>query len=225
MSDWWQSDISEGTWQRAMDPLELWTSPAPRGLGETPWDEAWLDATRWWADAVTRDSRGWPGMKGKLLAQIAGGLARTFRGRRIDVRIRGRTVKGRLDWVLLDRNGERYAARLHFSSVEYDGLELAFVSVAAESVDLSPPPDIAATASGIWIEAQVSGARTRPGARSRTPWTRSPTPSAAAREPRSGGRHTRAEDRPCVTRQRLSSISWARFLRKLPIALGATRGS
>jgi CsbD-like len=59
----------------------------------------------------------------------------------------------------------------------------------------------------------------------RTPWTRSPTPSAAARETRSGGRHARAEDRPCVTRQRLSSISWARFLRRLPIALGATRGS
>jgi hypothetical protein len=139
-----------------MDPLDLWTSPAPGGLGDTPWDEAWLDATRWWADAVAKDPRGWSEMKGKLLAQIAGGLARMCRRRRIDVQIRGRTVKGRLDWVLLDRDGELWPARLHFSSVEYDGLELTFVSVAAESVDLSPPPDIAATASGIWIEAQVS---------------------------------------------------------------------
>src|SRR6478752_6191912 len=105
MSDWW-SDISEGNWQRAMDPLELWTSPPP-GLGETPWGEAW------------------PEMKGKLLAQIAGGLARAFRGRRIDVQIGGRKAKGRLDWVLLDRDGERRAAHLRFSSVEYDGLELA----------------------------------------------------------------------------------------------------
>jgi hypothetical protein len=156
MSDWW-SDISEGgAWQRAMDPLDLWTPPPPPGPGETPWDEGWLDATRWWADAMTNDQRGWPEMKGKLLAQIAGGLARAFRGRRIDVQIQGRNAKGRLDWILLDRDGERCAAHLRFSSIEYDGLELAFVSVAAESVDLSAPPDVAVAASGIWIEAQVS---------------------------------------------------------------------
>src|SRR6478609_8491531 len=124
MSDWWRNDLSEGAWQRAMDPLDLWTSPAPTGPGATPWDEAWLDATGWWAGAAAKDARGWPEMKGKLLAQIASGLARAFRGRRTDLQIRGRTAKGRLDWVLLDRDGKRCAARLHFSSVEYDGLDL-----------------------------------------------------------------------------------------------------
>jgi hypothetical protein len=114
--------------------------------------EAWLGATRWWADALVAGPQAWPDANGKLLAEFADSAARRFRGRRIEFDIGGRRVRATLESIRLDRRDNRYGARLQLRDVDWDGLLFDRLSIVAAAVTLSPPPTVALTAFGVELE-------------------------------------------------------------------------
>src|SRR5215207_4890854 len=83
-------------WPAMAWPLDPWKLSSPDSQRGS-WRDSWLEATRWWTEALTEGSRTWPEANERLLADIAEGLARTFRGRSVDVHVRGRQIRGVLD--------------------------------------------------------------------------------------------------------------------------------
>jgi hypothetical protein len=124
--------------------------------GATAWGEMWLDATKWWAGALADGARAWPEANGRLLAELAEGVARRFRGRRIDIEVGGRQVRAILDSIRVERRDDRYGARVQLSDVDWDGLLFEQLSIVATAVALTPPPSVAVMASGLELEGRSS---------------------------------------------------------------------
>jgi hypothetical protein len=84
--------------------------------------------------------------------ELAGGVARAFRGRRIGVDVQGRRVRAVLDSIWLEPNDGRYAGRLELRSVDFDGLEVDELSVVADDVTLEVQRDFALVMSGVLLQ-------------------------------------------------------------------------
>jgi hypothetical protein len=110
---------------------------------------AWLEVTNRWTGALA-DGRPPLQPQANLLVEFAGGLARAFRGRRVNVELCGRRVRAEIDAIWLDRHDDRYVGRLELRSVECDGLEVEALSVVAGAVVLTPPPTVL-IASGVEV--------------------------------------------------------------------------
>jgi hypothetical protein len=142
-------------WRSMMWPLDAWglSRPSPGASGAAPsWTESWLEATRWWTEALAEGPRLWPEANARLLVELAGGLARAFRGRPVGVELFGRRIRGELDSLWLDRRDDHYAGRLELRSVDCHGLEVDALSVVADAVALTSPPRVALMASGVEVQ-------------------------------------------------------------------------
>jgi hypothetical protein len=146
------SGVSRAAWRSMTWPLEasrLLRAGSPIPSGPMAWRDSWLDATRWWTDALTAGARLGAGADARLLVELAGGVARAFRGRRVAVNVNGRRVRAELESIWLEPKGRRYAGRLELRSVECDGLEVEALSVLADEVTLVMTPDVALVMSGV----------------------------------------------------------------------------
>jgi hypothetical protein len=142
---WRSLTWSLGAWRQLPPPA----SPASWAIG--PWIEA---ASRWpVAPAEALPLR--PQADAALLAELAGGVARAFRGRRVGFELGGRRVRAELDGLWLDRRDDRCGGRLELRSVECADFELETLSVVADRVALAALPRVSVTASGLLIEARA----------------------------------------------------------------------
>jgi hypothetical protein len=86
-----------------------------------------------------------------MLVELAEGLARAFRGRRVGVDVGGRRVQAELDSIWLERNESGYRGRLELRSVDCDGFQAEALSVLADDVTLRTQPNVALIMSGLEI--------------------------------------------------------------------------
>jgi hypothetical protein len=140
------TSVSHAAWRSMTWPLEASTlllsrSSIPSDL--VSWRDSWLEATRWWTEAVTTSARLAPGADATLLAELAAGLMGAFRGRRVNVDVGGRSIRAVLDSIWLERHDAGYRGRIELRSVECDGLEVEELSVTAHGVDVAMRPGLA----------------------------------------------------------------------------------
>lgn len=65
-------------------------------------------------------------------------------------------VRAVLESLHLDRREDRYGARLRLGDADWDGLRFERLTVVAEAVALTPPPDLTLTVSGVEMEGRTS---------------------------------------------------------------------
>ena len=116
------------------------TPPAPLGGATALW-LPYLEATRALTERLT-DAGAWSRADPSLLLELVGGVARMFRGRRVGGELGGSSISGVLDSITLEHRGEDWRGRLELRSVDWDGLELETLSMVAEAVMLTPPPNL-----------------------------------------------------------------------------------
>lgn len=91
-------------------------------------------------DVVAERSGAWP---------VVEGLASRLEGQRVEFELGGATARGVLESVALDRHHDQRRTRLRLVQFEWDGLRFEALSVVAQSVALTPPPDVVLTAAGV----------------------------------------------------------------------------
>lgn len=81
---------------------------------------------------------------------------RLLQGRRLGVRLGETHVEGVLESHRLERRGGHHRARLWLSDVECEGLRFDALSVVAESIEHTPAPHLALSASGGELEGRAT---------------------------------------------------------------------
>ena len=133
-------------------PLDASRSPrtgSPVPSEAASWWDPWLEATRWWTTALSAGARLGSGADAKLLAELAGGVARAFRGRRVGVEVCGRRVRAEIGSVSLKPAAGRYTGQLELRSVDCGGVVVEELSVIAADVALATGRAVALVASGV----------------------------------------------------------------------------
>ena len=146
-------DVSRAVWRPITWPLgaSRLFLPSPTRSGATSWRESWLEATKWWTEALGAGSRLGAEASAAMLVELAEGLARAFRGRRVGVEVGGWRVAAELDSIWLERNESGYRGRIELRSVDCDGFQAEALSVLADDVALTTQPAVALIMSGIEI--------------------------------------------------------------------------
>jgi hypothetical protein len=114
--------------------------PAPWG-GATALRQPYLEATRALTERLT-DAGALSRADPSLLVDLARGVARMFRGRRVGGELGGSSISAVLHSITLERRDEDWGGRLELRSVDWDGLELETLSMVASAVMLTPPPNL-----------------------------------------------------------------------------------
>lgn len=118
-----------------------------RGASRAAWSSVvWpLEA---WARAPDHEAR--------LLEELAGGLGRALRGRRVGLDLGGRRLRAVLESAWLDRRDGRHAGRLQLRDVDYDGLAIERLTVVADAVALFTSPDVELVASAVELRGHAA---------------------------------------------------------------------
>jgi hypothetical protein len=122
--------LLRGAWWSVIRPLEAWGRLRPT--------DALVPGGVWWAAADAG-----------LLPELASSLGRALRGRRLGLDVGGRRIRAELHSVWLDRRDMHFAGRLELRCVECEGLQIQRLLVAADTVALTSPPDMAIVTSGV----------------------------------------------------------------------------
>jgi hypothetical protein len=107
-------------------------------------------------DALLPGGMSWAAADAGLLPALATGLGRALSGRRIRFDVNGRCIRGELHAVWLDRRDTHFAGRLELRCAEYDSLRIQHLAVAADTVALTAPPDLAIVASGVELRGHAT---------------------------------------------------------------------
>ena len=130
-----------------MFPFDPWErfGRVPHERGERSWLDLWSDATQWWSQPSAADPEPWGEAGAQVLASLADGLSARVEGRRIELTLGGRPCAANVDWLRIRRTGMRLQARMELRDVDWDRLRIEKVSVAADSVRITPPAGVVIT--------------------------------------------------------------------------------
>lgn len=136
----------------------MWPEPGrgvPRAglVGARTVASAWLDVTRWWAEALVAVPGRLPRTETALLARLVGDFAHVHRGRQVGFDIGGRPVRARLEAIALEPGRDRTSGRVVLRDVAWDGLRLDPVTVLADRVALRGPPALSFVATDLEVHA------------------------------------------------------------------------
>jgi hypothetical protein len=129
--------LLRGAWRSVIRSLEAW-------------DRLWS------SDALVPGGVWWAAADAGLLPELATGLGRALRGRRLGLDVGGRRIRAELHSVWLDRRDTHFAGRLELRCVKYEGLQIQRLLVATDTVALTSPPDMAIVASGVELRGHTT---------------------------------------------------------------------
>ncbi|OOL32730.1 hypothetical protein GQ85_05680 [Rhodococcus rhodochrous] len=110
----------------------------------------------WSMDALVPSGVWWAAADPGLFPELVSGLGRALRGRRLGLEVGGRRIRAELHSVWLDRRDNQFAGRLELRGVECEGLQIQRLSVAADTVALTPPPDLAIVTFGVELRGHTT---------------------------------------------------------------------